>query len=92
MTAPTDISLWSVNPCARLAGCLDEFVDGRLDRAIEALALAHMERCPPCRVMARHALRYRETMRRVGDASVAPADFVQRLRFALRRGVEPPPA
>ena len=91
MTAPPDIARWSEHPCARLAERLDDLIEGRLDAAIGALALAHMERCPPCRVLARHALRYRDAMRRVGASFHAPQEFVQRLRFALRRGAEPPP-
>ena len=90
MAARTDIALWSAAPCASIAEQVDDLLDGRLDHALEAFALAHMERCPPCRVLARHAVRYRAAMRRVGEGEVAPRDFVERLRFALRRGAESP--
>ena len=91
MRLQSDIAHWHASPCERLADAIDDFLGGNLERGIEAFALAHMERCPPCRVLARHALRYRETMRRVGEGCVAPRDFVEQLRFALRRDVEPPP-
>lgn len=91
MRLTSDLGVWQANPCAQLAQAIDDFLDGDLERGIEAFALAHMERCPPCRVLARHALRYRETMRRVGEGCVAPREFVEQLRFALRRDAEPPP-
>lgn len=91
MRLQSDIGAWHANPCAMLAEAVDDLLDGRLVRSIQAFALDHMERCPPCRVLARHALRYREAMRRVGEGCVAPREFVEQLRFALRRDVEPPP-
>ena len=91
MPVPTDTAAWHSAPCSQIAEHIDDLLDGRLDHALEAFALAHMERCPPCRVLVRHSLRYREAMRRVRDGTVAPPEFVERLRFALRRGGEPPP-
>jgi len=76
--------------CHQLSNDLDDFVDGRMDRAATATLAAHIESCADCRQVLEHEQQLRDSLKDYGESKMPRPDalfFDRALAKAAQNGI-----